>query len=272
MASSVNEEGPEHDEYYDDAPDLSTSLEQTIITQAAHQSGFGEAVARGTAVGVGGGVGSAATTNHLHHTFVPPFPEETTFLEPEMHDITAAAIAAPISSSPHSMDSWLNYDSTSSEDYSYSGSRYIPNFPISKSHRRTQKNQHNHHHNHSSHSSSGLDHHNKKANKINKRSCKHRNVASTSNLNQVLAKNNDDDDIVNSISEGNKRARTYQENKVPNNSRRTSHSNGPGGLTEVRMIDFAHTAFVLQNGGFSISPISQSQPVSIFFSQKFQDY
>lgn len=190
---------------------------------SAHQRSFGEAAARG------------AKTPFI------PISEDTIFLEPEPL-LPPTAITAAIasgsgntlntsSSSPHSMDSWLNYSSTSSEDYSYVGQSLDE---LSNSDYEVKL---------------------KKASKINKRNYDHLDIGGS----QVDATEDEDDrhvdeelEPVNSITTT-KRPKSKERKPSTSTSRRSSYNRrNSDGITDVRMIDFAHTTFVVQNGGFSL--------------------
>lgn len=209
-----------HDEHDEDKCKISCNTATTI---SSHQRGFGEAAARG------------AKTPFI------PISEDTIFLEPEpLHQTAMSSIQVPVSSSPHSMDSWLNYSSTSSEEYSYSGQNVDE-------------------------TSIDFERNSQKAPKINKRNHGHLDIRTGSEATPSTEddEQNVDEELepVNSIksstSSSIKRVKGKEQknsSKTPphNVSRRSSYnrrtSNSP---VDIRMIDFAHTTFVVQNGGVS---------------------
>uniref|UniRef100_A0A336MUB7 Kinase n=1 Tax=Culicoides sonorensis TaxID=179676 RepID=A0A336MUB7_CULSO len=209
-----------HDEHDEEKCKISCNTATTI---SSHQRGFGEAAARG------------AKTPFI------PISEDTIFLEPEpLHQTAMSSIQVPTSSSPHSMDSWLNYSSTSSEEYSYNG----PNVDET---------------------SIDFERNPQKASKINKRNHGHLDIRTGSeatpsteddeqNVDEELEPLNS---IKSSTSSSIKRAKGKEQknsSKTPphNVSRRSSYNRRTGNSpVDIRMIDFAHTTFVVQNGGVS---------------------
>lgn len=129
------------------------------------------------------------------------------------------------------MDSWLNYSSTSSEDYSYVEQSLDE---LSNSDYEVKL---------------------KKASKINKRNYDHLDIGGS----QVDVTEDEDDrhvdeelEPVNSIT-STKRPKSKERKPSTSTSRRSSYNRrNSDGITDVRMIDFAHTTFVVQNGGFSL--------------------
>lgn len=211
-----------HDEHDDD---VCTPRCTTATTVSSHQRGFAEAAARG-----------AAKTPFI------PISEDTVFLEPEPLVSTTMSTLHPENSSPHSMDSWLNYSSTSSEEYSYSGGPNVDEASI-EFERDLQK-----------------------AAKINKRNHEHLDIRACGGPTDGGTEEDEhsvDEELepVNSITttttNSTKRVKGKEQkmsSKTPpiNVSRRSSYNRrSSNSLVDLRMIDFAHTTFVVQNGGVS---------------------
>lgn len=210
--------------------DQEDGCEAAHVSTISHQRGFGEAAARG------------AKTPFI------PISEDTVFLESEPSlPATVVLNTSNTSSSPHSMDSWLNYDSTSSEEYSYAD-QIMPNLsrPDDADDSYDEKRL------------------GQKSAKVNKRNCDHVSISDVPD-----ADDDEDDDErvdeeleqVNSINAASKRVKAQDQRNggmSSSSSRRSSvHRRGSAYLTDVRMIDFAHTTFAVQNGGFSMGRPNQ---------------
>lgn len=220
-----------HDDEHDDC---NTSGATSV---SSHQRGFAEAAARG------------AKTPFI------PISEDTVFLEPEPLVTTSMSTLHPANSSPHSMDSWLNYSSTSSEEYSYAGggqnvdetSIEFENSP--------------------------------KSAKINKRNHEHLDIRACSDPTDGTEEDehNVDEELepVTSISTTNssKRVKGKEQkmsSKTPphNVSRRSSYNRRTtNNLVDIRMIDFAHTTFVVQNGGVSFGTTNKKVSTNLGFER-----
>lgn len=187
------------------AHDSTTNIEH--VSKDLHLRGYGEAAARG-----------------VKAPFIP-ISEETIFLDPE------PPVPNIATSSPHSVDSWMNYSSHSSgEDYSCISGRLHNNVVSSEE----------------DYDNSGLGEPDSKI-KI-KRNCE--NVEFH------------DHDKAPTQTQG-KRIRGGKESKTStinnktsgNNKRRLRRVDSLSGPVDVRMIDFAHTTFVRKSGGNAFAAI-----------------
>ncbi|XP_055915872.1 uncharacterized protein LOC129948824 [Eupeodes corollae] len=105
-----------HDDSVDgDVDDDEDPHESIEVSTAAHHRGFAEAVARGAK----SSSSSSSPPPSQHHVTTQqqsspfiPISEETVFLDPE------PPLPSISTSSPHSGDSWMNYSSNSSDDFS----------------------------------------------------------------------------------------------------------------------------------------------------------
>lgn len=174
-----------------------------------HIRGYGEAAARGTKA-----------------PFIP-ISEETIFLDPEPPNITT--------SSPHSVDSWMNYSSHSSgEDYSCISGRLRNNAVSSEE----------------DYDNSGLGELDSKI-KI-KRNCENvefrdHDKAPTQTQGKRIRGKESKTSTINKISSNNKRR-----------LRRVDSLSGP---VDVRMIDFAHTTFVRKSEGNAFAAIPNASAI-----------
>lgn len=227
-----------HDEHDDDACNTSCTNATTV---SSHQRGFAEAAARG-----------AAKTPFI------PISEDTVFLEPEPLVSSTMSTLHPENSSPHSMDSWLNYSSTSSEEYSYSGQN-VDEATID------------------------FERDLQKAAKINKRNHEHLDIRAcdvpTDGTEEDEHNVDEELEPVNSITttpNSTKRAKGKEQkmsSKTPplSASRRSSYNRRSSNvLADIRMIDFAHTTFVVQNGGVSFG--TTNKKVSYLFIVSFSGH
>lgn len=198
-----------HDDCHSDT--LQHAHDQTNIEQDTHLRGFGEAAARGTK---------------------PPFipiSEETFFLDPE------PSVPNITTSSPHSVDSWMNYSSHSSgEDYSCISGRLRNNAVSSEE----------------DYDNSGLG---KPDSKIKiKRNCENvefrdHDKAPTQTQGKRIRGKESKTSTINKISSNNKRR-----------LRRVDSLSGP---VDVRMIDFAHTTFVRKSEGNAFAAIPNASAI-----------
>lgn len=179
-----------------------------LVSKDLHLRGYGESAARG-----------------VNAPFIP-ISEETIFLDPE------PPVPNIATSSPHSVDSWMNYSSHSSgEDYSCISGRLHNNVVSSEE----------------DYDNSGLGEPDSKI-KI-KRNCEN-------------VEFHDHDKAPTQTTQG-KRIRGGKESKTStinnktsgNNKRRLRRVDSLSGPVDVRMIDFAHTTFVRKSGGNAFAAI-----------------
>lgn len=205
-----------HEDHHDDchSNNLKHSHDQTNIehvSKDSHLRGYGEAAARGTKA-----------------PFIP-ISEETIFLDPE------PSVPNITTSSPHSVDSWMNYSSHSSgEDYSCISGRLRNNAVSSEE----------------DYDNSGLGEPDSKI-KI-KRNCENvefhdHDKAPTQTQGKRIRGKESKPSIINKTSSNNKRR-----------LRRVDSLSGP---VDVRMIDFAHTTFVRKSGGNVFAAIPNASAI-----------
>lgn len=225
--SLSNDDHLDHDTSHDS--NLTNNDNEVSTAESLHRS-FGEAAARGAKV-----------------PFIP-ISEDTVYLD-TVPQITDTDVCDIPSSSPHSMDSWINYSSNSSEDYSYTenlkaDSNDADVIENNKSKRccqqllfGTDSDEDNVDGNHDDDS----------------RQCDEEHILNDDHqIEEVSSKRlrgKDDGLQDNIISISSTPLRRKSSTKLSRSS--SIQANTTVGLADIRMIDFAHTTFVAKNGAAS---------------------